>query len=549
MTRRKRPPSRTPTASAPASTATGPMPARFAQPLGPMDLAALSAGENTPVTSLAVATAHKVDSERYTRAERAVATHAMDFNSNARDALSFVDATSWPGFPTLALLAQLPEYRSMHETLADEVVRTWGQITSTSDDDVVAEKITQLTQALERYKVRGLMRTAVIHDQAFGGAHIYPRLKDGATDLPADAPVLLSSKFFKRGCLDSFAAIEPYWVTPNAYNSIDPTAPDFYKPQSWLLLSKKVHASRLYTMISRPVADMLKAAYSFRGVSISQLAMPYVDNWLRTRQSVSDTVKQFSVTYLKTDMAQMLQPGGAYSLINRAQLFNLTRDNRNLGICDKETEEFAQLNTPLSGLDALQAQSQEQMSAVSHIPLVKLTGVTPAGLNANSDGEIRVWYDYVAGYQSHNVTPLMCWILELIQLSEFGEIDPGLSWDWNPLYELTDVELADVRDKNARTDQVYLEAGVVSGEMVQQRLSQDPLSGYTSILAERDELDEVEDIAQQMLVQAMNPAPAAQPPADPQVPQNPQAPNDAPDADQPDAQAAAAGGNQPVDRG
>lgn len=529
---RKRP---SPTPPVPLAPKAAPSDTRRAGPMAPIDVAALSAGENPPVTSLAAARVHAVDTARYTTVERTAATHAMDFNTNARDALSFVDATAWPGFATLSLLAQLPEYRSMHETLADEAVRTWGQITSTSEDEAVTNKITALTQALTRFKVRALVRAAIIHDQAFGGAHIYPRLKDGTTELPPDTPVLMSPTFFKRGCLSSFSTIEPYWVTPNAYNSTDPTREDFYKPRSWYMLAKVVDSSRLFTMISRPVSDMLKAAYSFRGVSMSQLAMPYVDNWLRTRQSVSDTVKQFSITFLKTDMAQMLQPGGAYNLIQRAQLFNLARDNRNLGICDLNTEEFVQINTPLSGLDALQAQSQEQMSAVSHIPLVKLTGVTPAGLNANSDGEIRVWYDYVAGYQSHNVTPLMQWILELIQLSEFGEIDPGLSWDWNPLYELTDEEVADVREKNSRTDLAYFEAGVVSGEMVQQRLSQDPHSGYAGILAEHDEIDEVEDIAQAMLFQAVNP--------------QPQAPTDDPDPDQPDSEAAPAGGDQPPDGG
>lgn len=533
MTRKRRSPPQTPeatpTAGPPPQTGVrAPSPAQLA----PVDFDVLSLGGTKPPTSMTLATAHQVNAKAYTKHERQAAILAMDYSSGARDALSFVEATAWPGFPTLSLLAQLPEYRTMHETLADEVVRKWGQITSTSEDEAVAEKINHLTQVLDRLCVRNLIRTATIHDQAFGGAHIFPRMKANDSDLPADAPLLMEPTFFAQNSLQSFVAIEPYWVTPNAYNSTDPTSPYFYKPETWYMLAKVVHSSRMYTMVSRPVADMLKAAYSFRGVSMSQLAMPYVDNWLRTRQSVSDTVKQFSVTYLKTDMAQMLQPGGAYSLINRAQLFNITRDNRNLGLCDMTTEDFAQLNTPLAGLAELQAQSQEQMSAVSHIPLVKLTGITPAGLNANSDGEIRVWYDYVAGFQSHNITPLMLWILQLVQLSEYGAIDPGLSWDWNPLYELTDVELADVRAKNAQTDMAYFEAGIVSGEMVQDRLSADPLSSYASILANRDPLEGIKDLAVGMIESALTPpAPAPQPQ---------QAQTDDPDDRQSDPQAAPA---------
>lgn len=490
-------------------------------------------------TSLGLATQHPVDRDLYSSREQGAATavHAMDysFGRNARDALSFVEATGWPGFPTLSLLAQLPEYRTMHETLADEVVRTWGKIVSSSKDGAAGDKITELTQKLERLNVRSLIRTAVIHDQAYGGAHIFPHLKVGGSPVPADAPLLLTPAFVKRGCLESLACVEPMWITPNAYNANDPTKPNFYKPASWYMLSTIVSSSRLFTMISRPVGDMLKAAYSFRGVSISQLAMPYVDNWLRTRQSVSDTVKQFSITYLKVEMAQLLAPGGAQSLQDRLQLFNLNRDNRNIGAVDMLNEDIAQVNTPLSGLDALQAQSQEQMAAVSHIPLVKLTGSTPAGLNANSDGEIRVWYDYVAGYQAHNCSPLMEWILDLVQLSEYGEIDPGLCWDWNPLYELTDLELADVRAKNSETDLRYMEAQVISGDTVQQRLQQDPNSGYAGILADRDELDEARELAEKVLAESLNP--------------QPQDPTNDPDADQSDPDAEAIGGDQPVNNG
>lgn len=478
-------------------------PQAAAHGLTPFDLAGLQAG-GPPVTSMAMATRHDIDPGNYTAVERTAAREsrpvaAMDWNlnRNATDALTFVQATGWPGFQTLALLAQLPEYRSMHETLADEAVRTWGKITAASTTaDGSADRVARCTQRIEQLGIRALVRQLVIHDQAYGGGHLFARI----ADTQPDAPLLLKPTFVAPKSLQGFAAVEPTWVSPSDYNATHPTRPDFYKPRMWYLLGEQVHASRVHTVISRPVGDLLKAAYSFRGVSMTQLAMPYVDNWLRTRQAVSDTVKQFSVTNLATDMSQLLAPGGAQSLDARLQLFNLNRDNRNVGALDKDTEEVQQINTPLSGLDALQAQSQEQMAAVSHIPLVKLLGITPAGLNANSDGEIRVWYDYVAGYQAHNLTPVMLWVLQLIQLDEFGDIDPGLSWDWNPLFELTDLELADLREKNARTDREYYDMGVVSGEQIAARLDADPSSGYAEVLdAEDDPLAEARDLAAELM--------------------------------------------------
>lgn len=469
MTRRKSRPAPTPTQ------------AKAAQPAKPAfvvsDFALDLAPNDTRGPSMRQAEAHQVDLRNYSARERAAADHAMDFNGTAVNALSFVENTGFPGFPTLSLLGQLPEYRSMHERLADECIRMWGKVVSSGASD--SDECQAIEAELKRIDMTSIVRQAVIHDQAFGGAHVYFKLKGDETQ--RDVPLVPRAYAVPKDSFEGLRVVEPYWVTPNNYNSIDPTSVDFYKPSSWWMLGIEVHASRLHTIISRPVADMLKPSYSFRGVSMSQLAQPYIDNWLRTRQSVSDTVKQFSISGILTDLQQALLPGAGTTLRNRADLINAYRDNRNILFLDKATEEFFQVNTPLTGLDALQAQAQEQMSAVSHIPLVVLLGITPTGLNASSEGEIRVFYDYVKGFQKNVLQPLMLKTLRVIQLSLFGAIDEDISWEWNPLFEMTAIEAADARNKDADTDLKYIEAGVVRPDQVTQRLATDPHSLYAGI--------------------------------------------------------------------
>lgn len=425
--------------------------------------------------------------------ERQAAEMAMDFNGTSVNALSFVQSTGFPGFPTLSLLAQLPEYRAMHETLADECVRMWGKVVSTGTSDHA--RVAEIEAEVKKHDVRAVVRQAVVQDQAFGRSHVYFKLRND--EKGRDLPLVFKPYSVRKGSFQGLRNVEAYWTTPNFYNSIDPTAADFYKPSSWWMIGVETHATRLQTIVSRPVPDMLKPTYSFAGVSMTQLAMPYVDNWLRTRQSVSDTVKQFSVSGVLTDLAQYLLPGAASDLQNRASLINAYRDNRNILFLDKATEEFFQVNTPLSGLDALQAQAQEQMSAVSHIPLVKLLGITPTGLNASSEGEIRVFYDYVSGYQANVLQPLMDNVLRIIQLSLDGEIDEQLCWDWEPLLELTALEASEKQAKDAETAERYIAAGVVTAEQVAQKLNADPSSGYSGVIQDGSTLEETpdEDIA------------------------------------------------------
>ncbi|WP_179287738.1 anti-CBASS protein Acb1 family protein, partial [Enterococcus faecalis] len=127
--------------------------------------------------------------------------------------------------------------------------------------------------------------------------------------------------------------------------------------------------SRFLTFTRHPVPDMLKPAYAFGGQSYTQLAKPYVDNWLRTRQSVSDVTSAFSQMVLATDMGSALTGGTGAELYGRVDMFNRTRDNRGTMVINKDSEELTNVTTPLSGLEALQAQSQEQLSSVARIPL------------------------------------------------------------------------------------------------------------------------------------------------------------------------------------
>jgi hypothetical protein len=94
-----------------------------------------------------------------------------------------------------------------------------------------------------------------------------------------------------------------------------------------------------------------------------------------------------------------------------------------------------------------------------------------------------------------------------------------------------DKELAEVRYKNADTDRILIESQVIDGKMAQQRLAADPTSGYSSIIGERDDLDDVETLAERILEESLTPQPQQEPTNDP-------------DADQPDPEAAPAGGNQ-----
>jgi len=388
----------------------------------------------------------------------------------------------FPGFAYLSQLATRAEYRQMASALSTELTREWLEFTSKQDDDEDnAEKIKAIEEEFKRLDVRGVIQRAASDDCFFGRAQIFVDIK-GAD---RNTPLILDPRTVKKGSLQSVTTVEAIWTTPATYNALDPVAPDFYKPTKWFMLGQEVHASRLMTTVTRPLPDILKPAFNFAGMSLSQLAEPYVDNWLRTRQSVSDLLNNFSITALATAMDQVLQGDDDGSdLFARAELFTATRSNKGLMLLDKEREELVQINTPLSGLHELQAQSQEHMCSVSRMPAIVLTGISPSGLNASSDGEIRIFYDWIAAQQeAHWRAPLEV-ILKVVQLSLFGEIDPDIGFKFVPLYQMTAKEEAEIREANSRTATAYIDRGVIDASEERERLARDPNSGYQGIDAD-----------------------------------------------------------------
>ena len=369
------------------------------------------------------------------------------------------------------------------QILANLATSGWIRLQSTGDDDSEdkSQKLREIEEEMKRLNVQSVFQQATEQDGYFGRSQIY--IDTGATDNPEElrTPLALSAAKIGKKKLKALTVIEPIWTYPNAYNSTEPLKHDFFRPQNWFVMGKEVHDTRLLTFVSRPVPDLLKPAYAFGGLSLTQMCKPYVDNWLRTRQSVSDLISNFSTVALKTNMSSILSGGGSEMLFKRAQLFNQTRDNRGLMILDKESEDFFNVAVPLGGLDKLQAQAQEHMSAVTGIPLIVLLGITPTGLNTSTDGELETFYGWIEAQQEALYTPLLSKLINIIQLSLYGEIDPSIGFKYEPLWTLNESELATARKTEADTDIELIGAGVITPQEARVRLASQEDSPYSAL--------------------------------------------------------------------
>lgn len=405
----------------------------------------------------------------------------------------FCSQIGFPGYPYLAQLALRSEYRAPAETSAKEMTRRWLKFKSASAGDK-ADKIAKLEELWRQMKIRDKFRTGIYNDMIFGRYQIFMDIKGDQSDIARQRPINFTAGLGKD-CLLGVQGIEPMWTTPYSYNSIDPTRADFYKPVSWFVLGRKTHASRLLDIVSKPVPDLFKPAYNFGGLSMSQLMEPYVIQWYGARDSVSGIMRSFSTSGIATNLSSLLEEDqSGHSVTRRAEFFNQYKANNSLLVTDKDTEEFFQFNAPLGTLDKLMAQFQEHMSAPSHTPLVKLLGVSPAGLNASSEGEIKVYYDWTHSEQEAVLNEAITILLVVSQWSLFDAYDPDIVFEWVHLDEPTQKELSEIRTSDATAGGNYIANGVISPEEERARLQDDPQSGYNNLKGSAPEMTPEEEM-------------------------------------------------------
>ena len=418
---------------------------------------------------------------RTTRLAMDNALNSSGYYNNIQASILQVDGAqgiTFIGYPALAMLQQNPLMRLIVDTMSDESTRKWVTLKGI-DEKVSDDDIKRVQGYCEKWALRKLFKDASEMVGFQGGCLLYMDM--GVDDAELVTPLVISDKTIGKGKFKGFRMIEPMQVYPGVYEAADPLKADYFKPETWIVLGKEVHVSRFLYFANNVPSTILRPAYNFFGIPLAQLVLKYVANFESARDSSAEIIHNFALLGLKTDMSQVLAGGSAAELVNRAKIMLAAKRNQGLALIDKETEEFFQIETALGGLKDLVAQQLELLALLPGIPVTKLFGTAPTGMNSTGESDMRNFYDKTRTWQETLYFDNFIKARHMIELNEFGAITDGIVETWELLQEPNQVEQATIQKTKAETDAIYLEQGVILQEEVRERLSTDEDSGYNGL--------------------------------------------------------------------
>jgi phage-related protein (TIGR01555 family) len=246
------------------------------------------------------------------------------------------------------------------------------------------------------------------------------------------------------------------------------------------------------------------AAPALRGVAIhhSRIAMRHVGVQLPYQQRLVENLWGISVLERLYDrmVSFDLASTAAAQLVNKSYLRTLSVENlrdvisaggqalnglsayvdmmrrfqgvEGITLIDARDKFEAQGHSAFSGLDDVLTQLGQQVSGALQIPMVRLLGQSPAGLNSTGESDLRMYYDGLRKSQMHEMFLGVNTIYKLIARSKGIALPDNFSVGFKSLWQLTEKDKVEIGKTASEAVTAAHEAGLLSQKTALQELRQ-----------------------------------------------------------------------------
>lgn len=351
--------------------------------------------------------------------------------------------------------------RAVVNVLADDMTREGIDIKSEMDPDEVDE----LAGGMEDMQIMPSFNEWIKWGRLYGGC-IAVLLIDGqdfATPLRIDS--IGKGQFKGLAVMDRWM-ISPDWSAPITDMGPNLGRPSFYEAVPGLVgfPQGRIHYSRCirYEGIAIPYYQRLTE----NGWGLSVLE-PLWDRLLSFDSATLGAAQLAFKAHLRTlrmeGLRNAIAAGGKAmdGIVKNVEFIRKYQSVEGLTVLDMK-DEFEVHTYTFAGLPDVIDRMASQVSGAAEIPLMRLMGEAPTGLNNDGSGVMRGYYDKVKSEQSARMRPGVGLVLECAHRSIFGiPTEDSFGFDFRSLWQLDEKEKAEVAQSVTTSVTTAFSAGVI----------------------------------------------------------------------------------------
>lgn len=370
-------------------------------------------------------------------------TYQFDFVSRNRVKLEAMYRTSW-------IVGQAVD------VVAEDMTRAGIEITGDAVDPKDKQRV---DKALQRWGVWDQTTDTIKWARLYGGA-IAVQLIDGQNMATELRPEMIGKGQF-RGLF-----VLDRWMLQPSESKVQDFGPHFGKPVFYTVTTsgtpldrKQIHYSRVLRMDGVDLPYQQRYSEQGWGQSVIERLFDRLVAFDSTTMGAAQLVYKAHLRTLSVEgLREILAAGGPQerALLRNVDMIRRLQSSEGLTLIDKK-DMFETHQYTFSGLDAVLLQFGQQLSGALQIPLVRLFGQSPAGLNATGESDLAMYHDNIKQQQERRLRSPFDTLLEVVWRSELATDPPkDLSCEFRSLEQMSDAEKADVATKVAdAVDKAY----------------------------------------------------------------------------------------------
>ncbi|MNX78368.1 hypothetical protein D3C86_1099550 [compost metagenome] len=354
----------------------------------------------------------------------------------------------------------------------------------------------------KRLNVRGKVLEARKKARLFGGAAVY-------ADFGDDASKPLDLTKIKKGGIRFLTAFTPRQLVPGEIET-DPMSEFFGMPREFTVAGgatgqARIHPSRLTTFIGAelPDQDITSSAFGW-GDSVLVAVMSAVKQAESASANINSLIFEANVDVVSIEgLAEILKMQGGEDKVRDLLKLNLDAKSNLRALVLDAKNAYARKAVSFASLPDLMDRFDQHAAGAADIPMTRFMGMSPGGLSSTGESDLRNYYDRVSAGQTLEMAPALMRLDEALIRSATGARDPAVHYDWNPLWQLSEKDKADIfKTKadaartiagNGGTSEPLMPIEALSDALVNELVEDGSLAGLEKAVKEYGKLSEQED--------------------------------------------------------
>ena len=300
-----------------------------------------------------------------------------------------------------------------------------------------------------------------------------------------------------RGQFKGLIVLDRWMLNPPITEIVTDFGPEFGKPAFYTVNSgmfglpgNRIHHSRVIRLEGEELPYFQRVSENGWGLSVLETI------WDRLIAFDSATVGAGQLTYkahlrvLKIEgLREIIASGGPQfeGIRKQIEFTRFAQTNEGMTVLDS-TDDFSTHQYAFSGLADVLIQFGQQLAGALGIPLTRLFGQAPAGMNATGESDMQMYYDTILQHQERHLRNPMHRLLNLLYMSVFGQTLPDdFAFEFRNLKQMTEVEKSQILGTTVTAVTAAHEAGLVSTAQAMRELKASaPSTGAFGDIPEAD---------------------------------------------------------------